>query len=253
RAGVIAGRDDPEADPRAAAGAGRAAQPEHVVHLARSGRGALPVRPGDGHAPGQADREWRDRRVVGRACDRLRARTSRTWGHQGTGRSRQGGTGMRDWNRREALLSTMAGALLGACSGSERRVVTGNATGVLHWGNGTEPQALDPHITTGGPESRIQQALLEGLVSKDPATLEPVPGMAESWEISEDGLVYIFHIRHDARWSDGTPLTAEDFRWSWWRGLQPAMANEYAYMLYALKNAEAYLTGKIDDFAQVGV
>src|SRR5690606_3327603 len=79
------------------------------------------------------------------------------------------------------------------------------------------------------------------------------PGMAESWEVSEDGLVYRFHLRADARWSDGTPLTAEDFRWSWWRALQPAMANEYAYMMFPLKNAESYLKGEIDDFGEVGV
>ncbi len=158
------------------------------------------------------------------------------------------------WNRREMLLSTAAaGALLAACSSGERRVDSGNATGVLHFGNGTEPQAIDPHITTGVPESRIQYALLEGLANKDPATLEPVPGVSDRWEVSADGLIYRFHIREDARWSDGTPLTAEDFRWSWWRALQPALANEYAYMLYPLKNAEQYLTGKITDFTQVGV
>jgi oligopeptide transport system substrate-binding protein len=153
---------------------------------------------------------------------------------------------------RLAALAAM-GLVLGACSGGERRVDTGNATGVLHWGNGTEPQALDPHITTGMPEYHIQEALFEGLVTKDPATLGPVPGVAESWEVSDDGLIYRFHIRANARWSDGTPLTAEDFRWSWWRALQPKLANEYAYMMFTLKNAEAYVTGKITDFSQVGI
>lgn len=151
-----------------------------------------------------------------------------------------------------AATCMLGSLLLAACSGGESRVVQGNAEGVLHFGNGTEPQGIDPHITVGVPESRLQQALFEGLVSKDPATLEPVPGVAESWEVSEDGLVYRFHLRADARWSDGTPLTAEDFHWSWWRGLQPAMANEYAYMLFPLKNAEEYLTGAIKDFGQVG-
>jgi oligopeptide transport system substrate-binding protein len=156
------------------------------------------------------------------------------------------------FKRRLAALAAM-GLVLGACSGGERRVDTGNATGVLHWGNGTEPQALDPHITTGMPEYHIQEALFEGLVTKDPATLGPVPGVAESWEVSDDGLIYRFHIRANARWSDGTPLTAEDFRWSWWRALQPKLANEYAYMMFTLKNAEAYVTGKITDFSQVGI
>nr|PZN68629.1 MAG: peptide ABC transporter substrate-binding protein [Pseudomonadota bacterium] len=147
----------------------------------------------------------------------------------------------------------MAGTTLAACGSGERRVQSGNASGVLHFGNGTEPQSIDPHVSTGVPESRLQYALLEGLVGKDPATLEPVPGVAERWEVSEDGLLYRFHLRRDARWSDGRPLTAEDFRWSLWRALQPAMGNEYAYMLFPLLNAEAYLKSEITDFDQVGV
>ncbi len=150
-----------------------------------------------------------------------------------------------------ALLA--ACALVAACSGGGNRVQEGDATGVLHFGNGTEPQGIDPHAVTGVPESHILDALFEGLVHKDPATLEPTPGMADKWELSPDGLIYRFHIRENARWSDGTPLTAEDFRWSWWRALQPALGNEYSYMLFPLKNAEKYLSGDIKDFDQVGV
>jgi oligopeptide transport system substrate-binding protein len=142
---------------------------------------------------------------------------------------------------------------LAACSGGERRVDQGNRDGILHFGNGTEPQNVDPHTTTGVPEHHIEQALYEGLVGKDPQTLAPVPAVAERWEVSADGLVYRFYLRSNARWSNGDPVTAEDFRWSWWRGLQPALANEYAYMLYPIKNAEAYVTGKLKDFSQVGV
>jgi oligopeptide transport system substrate-binding protein len=160
---------------------------------------------------------------------------------------------MSNWNRRELLLSAMAGAALAACTSSERRVDAGNTSGVLHFGNGTEPQSIDPHVSTGVPESRLEFALLEGLVSKDPQTLEPVPGVAERWEVSDDGLTYRFYLRRDARWSDGRPLTAEDFRWSLWRALQPAMGNEYAYMVFAVKNAEAYLKAEVTDFDQVGV
>jgi len=142
---------------------------------------------------------------------------------------------------------------LAACSGGRDRVTEGDATGVLHFGNGTEPQGIDPHAVTGIPEWHILGTLFEGLVTLDPVTLDPVPGMADKWEVSEDGLTYRFHIREDAKWSDGRPLTAEDFHWSWWRALQPALGNEYSYMLFPLKNAEAYLTGKITDFDQVGV
>ena len=143
--------------------------------------------------------------------------------------------------------------ILFGCSGGEPRVESGNRDGILHFGNGTEPQTLDPHVSTGKPEDYIQQALFEGLVSLNPYTLEVEPEMAERWEVSDDGRTYKFYIRDSAKWSNGDALTAEDFRWSWWRAMQPELANVYVYMLYAVKNAEAYATGQIDDFQQVGV
>src|SRR5690606_40906816 len=85
-----------------------------------------------------------------------------------------------------------------------------------------EPSDIDPHITTGVPENHIQLALFEGLVSKSSATLEIVPGVAESWEVAEDGLSYVFHLRKDARWSNGDSLVADDFVWSWYRALLPS-------------------------------
>src|SRR5690606_9361627 len=129
----------------------------------------------------------------------------------------------------------------------------GNRDKILFFGNGTEPQELDPHIVTGIPEHNIIAALLEGLVAKDPRTLEPAPAVAERWEISGDGKAYIFHLRTNARWSNGDPLLADDFVWSWWRALQPALGNQYAYMLFAVVNAEAYANGEITDFSQVGI
>ncbi len=153
---------------------------------------------------------------------------------------------------RLALLLTAA-LTLAACGGSETRVERGNREGVLHFGNGAEPQALDPHIVTGVPEHNIIQALFEGLVTKNPETLEIEPGVAESWDISEDGTRYTFHLREDARWSNGDPVTAEDFRWSWQRALTPELGNQYNYMYFAIENAEAFATGEIEDFSQVGV
>jgi oligopeptide transport system substrate-binding protein len=151
------------------------------------------------------------------------------------------------------LLCAISCLLLFACGNGENNVTSGLASQTLHWGNGAEPQELDPHIVTGLPEHHIIVGLLEGLVLKDPATLEPIPGMAESWDISKDGKTYTFHIRANARWSNGDPVTSADFVWSWWRALQPALGNLYAYMYYPIKNAEAYATGKLDDFSQVGV
>lgn len=151
------------------------------------------------------------------------------------------------------LIAGLLILLFVGCSGGENNVTTGNRDGILHWGNGTDPQELDPHIVTGIPEHHILTALLEGLVAKDPATLEPIPAVAKQWDISDDGKTYTFQLRHNAVWSNGDPVTAHDFSWSWWRALQPALGNQYAYMLFPIKNSEAYAKGEIDDFSQVGV
>ena len=143
--------------------------------------------------------------------------------------------------------------VLTGCGSTENNVTQGNRTGTLHWGNGTEPQSLDPHIATGVPEHKIISALMEGLVLKDRETLEPKPGVAESWEISDDGLVYTFHLRNNARWSNGDPHNAHDYVWSWWRALQPALGNLYAYMYFPISNAKEYYEGEISDFEKVGV
>lgn len=121
----------------------------------------------------------------------------------------------------------------------------------LHAANGVEPEDIDPHLTTGVAEHHIQMALFEGLVSEDPVDLHPVPGVAESWDISDDGTVYTFHFR-DAKWSNGDPITAEDFVLSYKRALTPKLANEYASMLFHVVNAREFYGGEIDDFEQVG-
>lgn len=118
---------------------------------------------------------------------------------------------------------------------------------VLKVSNGTEPKELDPTTCTGVPESHIVDNIFEGLTSLDPYTLEPVPGVAESWSISGDGLVYTFKLRKDSKWSDGTPLTARDFVWSWQRTLSPETASEYAYQLYYLKNGRSINQGQTAD------
>ena len=151
------------------------------------------------------------------------------------------------------VLSVLTTCLLSSCGGGENNVTSGNREGILHWGNGAEPQELDPHIVTGVPEHHILTALLEGLVLKDPKTLEPVPAIAKSWEVSDDHKTYIFHIRDNARWSNGDSITAADFVWSWQRALLPALGNQYAYMYFPIKNAEAFSTGELTDFSQVGV
>ena len=89
--------------------------------------------------------------------------------------------------------------LLTACGGGESNVVSGNRDGVLHYGNGTEPQGLDPHVVTGVPENHIIRALFEGLAVKNPITLEPEPGVAERWEFSDEGRVITFYLNPEAQ------------------------------------------------------
>ena len=158
------------------------------------------------------------------------------------------------YSKSVALLAITALILtLSSCGDYQSNVESGNREGTLHWGNGTEPQSLDPHIATGVPEHHIISSLMEGLVYKDGETLEPRPGVAKSWDISADGRVYTFYLRQDARWSNGDLHNAHDYVWSWWRALQPALGNLYAYMYFPIANAKAYYDGEISDFSQVGV
>jgi oligopeptide transport system substrate-binding protein len=117
---------------------------------------------------------------------------------------------------------------------------TREARADLRVANGTEPKSLDPQLITGNIESYIAGALFEGLARYDARTVKPVPGVAESWDISPDGLHYTFHIRKDARWSDGHRLTAGDFVYSWKRVLDPSVGAEVAYLLFPIALAEAY-------------
>jgi len=102
-----------------------------------------------------------------------------------------------------------------------------------------EPATLDPARSTAIPESLVELHIFEGLTRFD-AQNQPVPGVAEKWEMSPDGLKYVFYLRNNARWSNGEPVTAQDFEFAWKRVLDPALASENAYMLYPLKNGQAY-------------
>lgn len=106
--------------------------------------------------------------------------------------------------------------------------------------NGTEPKSLDPALMTGEPEGRVAEGIFEGLARLEAKSLEPVPAAAESWEISPDGKRYVFHIRPEARWSDGRKLTAGDFAYAWRRLQDPSLGAEYAYILHMVRYAEAY-------------
>ncbi len=130
------------------------------------------------------------------------------------------------------------------CGKPPSNIESGQQNQVLHLGNGAEPQSLDPHIATSVSANNILSAIVEGLMSEHPKTLEPQPGVAERWDISEDRKTYIFHLRKDAKWSNGDPVTAQDFEYSYRRMLNQELAAQYAYMLHVLKNARLYNTGK---------
>ncbi len=96
--------------------------------------------------------------------------------------------------------------------------------------NQQEISSLDPAIATGVPEGRILRAVFEGLTRRHPETLEALPGIATSWTTSDDGLVYTFTLRDDSLWTNGDPVTAHDFEYSFLRLLTPTTAAAYAYL-----------------------
>ena len=113
--------------------------------------------------------------------------------------------------------------------------------------NSTEIKTVDPALVSGLPEGRVINSLFEGLVRLTPEDRLPVtggpeawPGVAERWEISDDGRTYTFYLRKSAKWSNGDPVTAEDYRYSMRRFLSPITAAEYAKQGWYLKNGKKY-------------
>ena len=117
---------------------------------------------------------------------------------------------------------------------------------------GTEPPSLDGSLATDSTSYTILNNIMDGL-TKFSHEHKPEPALAESWEISEDGKTFTFKIREGVVWSDGVPLKAGDFVYSWNRILNPDTAGDYAYFLFDIKNAEEYNSGEINDFSKVGV
>ncbi|WP_223280417.1 peptide ABC transporter substrate-binding protein [Virgibacillus halodenitrificans] len=115
----------------------------------------------------------------------------------------------------------------------------------------SEPSSLDPGITTSLKDGWVMEHLFEGLYTLDQEG-EVVLGVAEKVDKSTDGLVYTFTIRKDAKWSDGSDVTAHDFEYAWKRALDPNVGARYASFLYVIKNAEAFNTGKAS-LEEVGV
>lgn len=159
---------------------------------------------------------------------------------------------MRSFRPLRFVCCAVAALLAAGCAKRETAVARGNRDGTLHVGNGAEIQSLDPHLAGGAVDHNVLSALFEGLITLDEATLQPRPGAAARWELSPDGRVYTFHLHRTGRWSNGDPLTARDFLFSFRRALTPALGSEYKDALFPVRNAEAFAKGKLADFAAVG-
>jgi oligopeptide transport system substrate-binding protein len=154
---------------------------------------------------------------------------------------------------RDLLLILALFPLLGSCQ-KESQVDQATREGILLLGNSGEPKGLDPHIVSGVLESNILRALFEGLITADPLHDNATPGGA-ALEVTPDATatVWTAKLRPDGKWSDGMPVTARDFAFSYERMLTPELGAKYADMLYFLKGAEDFNKGKTKDFSSVGV
>jgi oligopeptide transport system substrate-binding protein len=116
----------------------------------------------------------------------------------------------------------------------------------------SEPPHLDPNLMSGRHEILVGMTLFDPLVAYD-SSGNPVPLLAEKWDISTDGTEYTFHVRQGVKWSDGTALTAHDFEYSWKRALMPSLASDYASNLYIIKGGLEFNTGKTTDASTIQV
>lgn len=125
------------------------------------------------------------------------------------------------------LVLTASAALIG-CGPKDAARDGGPRDGVLRWNLASDPKTLDPGLNGASDGGDVINNTHEGLVREQQGKV--IPGMAESWELSDGGSTVTFSIRKDAKWSDGSPLTADDFVYSWKRAIDPATASEYSWL-----------------------
>ena len=116
---------------------------------------------------------------------------------------------------------------------------------ILRYVTGDEPESLDPPMSTGQPEARIYMALFDGLVEYNAKTMAPMPAIAERWHVNNDSSEFTFHLRTNARWSNGDPIDSSDFIYSLRRAVSPQLASRNAYLAYYIKYAQAYNEGAV--------
>ncbi|AIE60164.1 peptide ABC transporter substrate-binding protein [Bacillus methanolicus] len=152
------------------------------------------------------------------------------------------------------LLAAMLVLVLAACTANEnagKEPADKNNSGdkqssgekVLYWNNGQEPTSFDPPMGFDSVSYNALNNLMEGLTRLN-ADHKPEPATAEKWDVSKDGKTYTFHIRENAKWSNGDPVTAKDFEFAWKRLLDPKTGSAAAFLGYFIEGAEAFNTGK---------
>src|ERR1043165_2080177 len=147
------------------------------------------------------------------------------------------------------LLLALIAAIAGCSASASSSVFFGKTDppreNVLRYVSGSEPETLDPQIPPLQNEARISMALFEGLAEYDPKTTAPIPALAERWEVNKDWSEVTFHLRHDGRFSNGDPITAQDFVYTIRRGLKPETASRVASLAYPIKYAQAFNEGGV--------
>jgi ABC-type oligopeptide transport system substrate-binding subunit len=153
---------------------------------------------------------------------------------------------------RQSLLSiaiVVLSLIVNSCTSSANSRFYGKTeapgANVMKYISGSEPESLDTQVPTGQPEARVLLAMYDGLLEYHPKTMEPIPAIAESWEVSADGMEYVFYLRQNAKFSNGDPITAKDFVYSMHRAMSPELAAQNAYLAYYIKYSEAYNGGKL--------
>ena len=153
-----------------------------------------------------------------------------------------------------APAATAAPAAAGDAAPADTAAAASDGDKVLNVMVEVEVESLDPQVATDGTSFEVIANYTDGLTQMD-ADGAAVPAIAESWDVSEDGTVYTFHLRQDANWSNGEPVTADDFIFAWQRAVDPALASEYSYMFSQIgqvKNAAAIIAGEMDK-SELGV
>jgi len=148
------------------------------------------------------------------------------------------------------VVTLLMAVLLTACGGKKEEVEdTGAAVveqkveQVMTFNLGADPKSVDPQLNSATDGGIVINNTFEGLMRTD-VNGKSQPAGAESVDVSDDKLTYTFHLRKDAKWSDGKPVTAADYKYAWLRALDPAVASEYSFQLYYIKGGQDFFEGK---------